>query len=57
LPIIYWKGNKNIKIDRAPTFMEIKLRKIGLKPINNVVDISNYILIEAGQPLHTFDLE
>ena len=56
-PLYIGKVIKNIKIDRAPTFMEIKLRKIGLKPINNVVDISNYILIEAGQPLHTFDLD
>jgi phenylalanyl-tRNA synthetase beta chain len=56
-PLYVGKVIKDIKIDRAPTFMEIKLKKIGLKSINNVVDISNYILIEVGQPLHTFDLD
>lgn len=47
---------RNIKIISAPTFMQVRLKKTGINCINNVVDVSNYVLIETGQPLHTFDL-
>ena len=45
----------NIKVEESPVWLQNKLRCIGLKPINNIVDITNFILHETGQPLHAFD--
>ncbi|MEE4198104.1 MAG: phenylalanine--tRNA ligase subunit beta [Bacteroidales bacterium] len=47
----------NIKVKQSPTWLQNKLKAIGLKPINNLVDISNYVLHETGQPLHFFDAD
>ena len=48
---------KNVKIKESPMYIRRNLEKLGIQSINNVVDITNYIMLDTGQPLHAFDLD
>jgi len=48
---------RNVKLAQSPKWMCERIEAVGLRPINNIVDISNYIMHEIGQPVHTFDYD
>ena len=46
---------ENIKVDLSPVWLQKKLLSVWLRPINNIVDITNYLMMDLGQPMHAFD--
>src|SRR5436190_8931410 len=56
-PFISFRKIDNVKVGPSPQWLRAKIESVGIRPINNMVDISNFVMLELGQPTHAFDAD